>query len=53
MDDEAVEKLVEKLNDIVSDEDSIRLYALCATCESAIRVLGSGKITQDENVYIL
>lgn len=53
MDDEAVERLTARLADIVSDEDSVRLYALCSKCYSVAQVLGSGKVTQNEDVYIL
>ena len=53
MDDDAVERLTARLADLVSDEDSVRLYALCAKCERAALVLGTGKRAKDENVYIL
>ncbi|OPY72518.1 MAG: CRISPR-associated endoribonuclease Cas2 [Syntrophorhabdus sp. PtaU1.Bin002] len=53
MDDETVETLTARLADIVSDEDSVRLYALCAKCYGVVRVMGSGKVTKDEDVYIL
>ena len=53
MDDEASARLGAKLGEIVSGEDSVRIYALCARCEKVISVLGAGKVTKDENVYIL
>jgi len=53
MDDDALESLVKKLGKIISDDDSVRIYDLCAKCEKSIRVLGTGKVTEDENVYIL
>jgi len=53
MDDKLREKMTAKLNKVISDEDSVRIYALCAKCDKIVKVLGSGKITKDENVYIL
>jgi CRISPR-associated protein Cas2 len=53
MDDKLLEKMTVKLNKIISDEDSVRIYALCAKCEKVVRVLGSGEVTKDENVFIL
>lgn len=53
MDDEALTRLAAKLGGIVSDEDSVRIYTLCARCEKTVSVLGAGKVTKDENVYIL
>lgn len=53
MDDDGVKRLIARLSDLVSDEDSVRLYALCAKCENAALVLGTGRTTKDENVYIL
>ncbi|MBN2568244.1 MAG: CRISPR-associated endonuclease Cas2 [Deltaproteobacteria bacterium] len=38
---------------IDEDEDSIRVYSVCAGCERKITVIGSGKVTKDEEVYIL
>lgn len=53
MDDKLLEKMIVKLGKIISEEDSVRIYALCAKCASVVKVLGSGGITKDENVYIL
>ena len=53
MDDEALTRLGLKLGGIVSAEDSVRIYTLCARCEKTVSVLGTGKVTKDENVYIL
>jgi len=48
-----LENLVRKLKEIVSSEDSIRIYSLCSQCIKSIRILGTGTITEDENVVIL
>jgi CRISPR-associated protein Cas2 len=53
MDDKLVEKMTSRLSKIITAEDSVRIYALCAKCEKAIIVIGSGEITKDENVFIL
>lgn len=53
MDDVLREKMTSRLRKIIKEEDSIRIYTLCAKCEKTIMVLGSGEITKDENVFIL
>lgn len=53
MDDTLLEKLVVRLREIADDEDSIRIYALCAKCEASVKIIGRGKITKDEDVFII
>ena len=53
MDDVLHEKMTSRLRKIIKEEDSIRIYTLCAKCEKTITVIGSGEITKDENVFIL
>lgn len=51
--DKLLEKMLEKLSKLVSEEDSVRIYDLCAQCEKGVKVLGGGNITKDENVFII
>lgn len=44
-------KLLSRL--ILPEEDSIRIYRLCANCEKEIKVIGLGKVTEDRDVYIV
>ncbi len=53
MDDKLLEKMIKRLKKIVSEEDRVRIYTLCAKCDKVIRVLGSGEITKDADVFIL
>ncbi|MCL5022278.1 MAG: CRISPR-associated endonuclease Cas2 [Nitrospirae bacterium] len=53
IDDKLLEKMTAKLRKIISDEDSVRIYALCAKCEKVVTVLGRGEVTKDENVFII
>jgi len=46
--------MVDRIEGIIdSDEDSVRIYALCAGCERNIQIVGQGEVTQDKDVYIL
>jgi len=36
----------------LENEDSIRLYRLCETCKSKIKIWGSGEVTEDKDIYI-
>ena len=53
LDEKRLEKMTKRLLGITSDEDSIRIYPMCAKCEKMITILGNGEITKDEYVYIL
>lgn len=39
--------------EIDQKEDSVRIYALCGACERVIRIIGTGEVTKDQDVYIL
>jgi CRISPR-associated protein Cas2 len=53
IDEKMLDKMITRLNKIISDEDSVRIYALCSKCKGIIKVLGRGEITKDREVYIL
>jgi CRISPR-associated protein Cas2 len=53
LDEKIFEKLINRLHRIISEEDSIRIYPMCAKCEREIAVFGRGGVTKEEDVYIL
>ena len=47
-------KMISRLEKVVKEEeDSIRVYGLCANCEKVIKVMGQGEVTKEEKYYIL
>lgn len=49
-----VERLRKALGRIIDEEeDSVRFYRLCATCEAKVEVVGQGARTEDPDVYIV
>jgi CRISPR-associated protein Cas2 len=49
-----LEKMVGRLEKVVNEEeDSVRVYALCANCQKVIKVMGQGEVTKEEKYYIL
>jgi CRISPR-associated protein Cas2 len=51
---ELLGKMFDRLEKVVKDnEDSIRVYALCANCEKVIKVIGQGEVAKEEKYYIL
>lgn len=47
-------KMVNRIEAIIMEtEDSVRIYGLCANCERVIRVIGTGEVSHDKDVYIL
>jgi CRISPR-associated protein Cas2 len=48
------DKMVAKINDITElADDSVRIYALCANCERNVKIVGTGELTEDKDVYII
>jgi len=41
----------ERLTD--TEEDTVRIYRLCATCEERVEILGRGVRSEDPDVYIV
>lgn len=51
---ELLDKMIEQIEDIISEkEDSVRIYSLCGTCEKTVKIIGTGELTEDKDVYIL
>ena len=49
-----LEKMVIRINKIISEkDDSVRIYTLCRECERAIKIIGIGEVTKDEDIFIL
>lgn len=47
LDSELLDKMVSRITRIVVEQDdSVRIYALCAGCEKVIRAIGRGKVTK-------
>jgi CRISPR-associated protein Cas2 len=51
--DKDLEKMTAKISRIISEEDSVRVYTLCAKCKGVVKIFGRGKLTEDEDVYII
>ncbi len=51
---ELLDKMLARIEGIISEkEDSVRIYALCGACEKTIKIIGTGELTEDKDVYIL
>jgi CRISPR-associated protein Cas2 len=54
LDKSLLDKMTGRIDKIlVEKEDSVRIYCLCANREREIRVIGKGKVTKTEDVYII
>ena len=54
LDGALLDEMISRIEEIVDPaEDSVRIYTLCAACERIIRIIGTGEVTKDEDVYIL
>ncbi|MBU1054413.1 MAG: CRISPR-associated endonuclease Cas2 [Proteobacteria bacterium] len=51
---ELLDKMINRIDAIIDEtEDSVRIYGLCANCEKVIKIIGTGEVSHDEDVYIL
>ena len=51
---EQVEQLKRRVTECLDhEEDSLRIYAICASCTSRIEILGQGVVTQDPDIIII
>ncbi|MGB9673408.1 MAG: CRISPR-associated endonuclease Cas2 [Anaerolineales bacterium] len=49
-----LERLLKKVNKIMElEEDSLRIYLLCAACRGKIRCIGIGKVTRPPALVII
>ena len=47
-------ELVPKLEALIDEEeDSVRIYRLCARCQGRVEILGEGAVTKEPEVYVL
>ncbi len=54
LDKNLLDKMADRIDKIVVEkEDSVRIYCLCANCEREIKVIGKGKLSKNEDVYII
>ncbi|ODS32310.1 MAG: hypothetical protein SCARUB_02558 [Candidatus Scalindua rubra] len=54
LEDKILEKMKNRLSSVIdTEEDNIRIYKLCNACKGSIHVFGSGKVTEDEDIYIV
>lgn len=54
LDGDLIEELVDRIERIVVEkEDKVRIYGLCGTCERAVKIMGKGEVTKDEDVYVI
>jgi CRISPR-associated protein Cas2 len=49
-----VQKMMKRVEALISpDEDTVRLYRLCAACLTETRILGEGVLSLDPDFYII
>ena len=54
LEDAALDRLRAKLEaKVVAEEDSVRIYRLCAECRGKVEILGRGMRTEDPEVYVI
>ena len=54
LEDKILERMKDRLCSVIDkDDDNIRIYKLCNSCRGAIQIFGSGKVTEDEDIYIV
>ena len=47
------ERMLKRVEKIVTEEDSLRIYFLCSRCETSIKTMGRADQGKTEKVYIV
>jgi len=53
LDERELQKVRKRLWRAVTEEGSVRIYALCAACRERVEVLGDGKRTEEVGLLVL
>lgn len=54
LDAAALEKLRRRVQMLIDvKEDTVRIYRLCLECDRQVEIQGTGKVTEDPDVYLL
>jgi CRISPR-associated protein Cas2 len=54
LDEALFERMTNRITSIIDmNEDSVRIYRMCGSCEKQIQIIGQGDISRIEEVYIL
>jgi len=53
VDEEKFCEMKKNLLKYINEEDSIRFYRLCESCVKRVSIIGTGKITKDEDFYVI
>lgn len=54
LDSDQFQRLYRRIKAVINEsEDNVRLYLLCQACVEKIIIEGQGKLTEDEEVYIV
>jgi len=49
-----LKRLVEHIRPLINEEeDTVRVYLLCSTCQKRIQVIGQGQVIKDPTVWII
>lgn len=49
-----LERLKKRITKVLeTEEDSVRIYPLCASCSARIEILGQGMVTQDPDIIVI
>jgi CRISPR-associated protein Cas2 len=52
--DDQLERLKKRITKILEpEEDSVRIYTLCAACAERVEILGQGMLTQDPDIIVI
>lgn len=54
IDEKRLTKSMNKINKLIlAKEDSVRVYSLCGDCVKKVKIYGTGRISEDEDLIII
>ncbi len=49
-----LERLSKRLAELIDNStDSVRIYRLCEACRRRVQIIGTGKVTEDPDVFVV
>jgi CRISPR-associated protein Cas2 len=51
---EELQEMTGRIREIIdNDQDSVRIYKLCAECEGKVEIIGTGVRSEDPEIYVV
>ena len=54
LEQDLLDKMIARIEEIIVEkEDSVQIYTLCGACEKSVKIISTGELTEDKDIYIV